>query len=126
MTEAKRSRVAAFGALADGRPVAARVAGVELVVVRVGDDVHVLYGRCPHRGARMAEGCITGRTLTCRAHGWDFRVDTGESPGFEGERLAPFTAHVDRGADEVWVDEAEIDAWRRDNPQVFAEGELFG
>ena len=126
MTVAKRSRVAALGALEGGRPVAARAAGVDLVVVRVGDEVHVLYGRCPHRGAPMAEGCLAGGTLTCKAHGWDFRVDTGESPGFEGERLARFTAHVDREADEVRVDDAELEAWVRANPQVFAEGELLG
>ena len=126
MTEPKSTRLAAYSELADGRPPAARAAGMDLVVVRVGDEVHALYGRCPHRGAPMAEGCLAGGAITCKAHGWDFVVATGESPGVEGERLARFEVQVDREADEVRVDEAAIVAWQRANPQVFEEAELLG
>lgn len=125
MMEATTTRIASFGELADGLPHAARAADLDLVVVRIGEEVHVLFGRCPHRGAKMAEGCLVGGVLTCKAHGWDFAVATGESPGVEGERLARFTAYVDRDADEVRIDEAELRTWKRANPQAFEESELL-
>ena len=41
--------------LDDRVPVHALVANVDLVVVRVDETVSVLYGRCAHRGALMAD-----------------------------------------------------------------------
>jgi len=119
-------KIAAWSALADGKPHAAHAAGIDLVVIRVGEAVHVLHGRCPHRGAPMSEGCLDGPDLVCKAHGWDFRVDTGVSAHVEGERLQPFPVTIDREADAVFVDEAEILAWERANPQAFEHSEFLG
>ena len=58
--------VAAWSELADRTPTAALVEGVDLVIVRDGDDPSVLYGRCEHRGALMVDGSIVvtmGRTM---------------------------------------------------------------
>ena len=121
---APKTRLATWSALAEGQPQAARAGGVDLVIVRLGDAPHVLYGRCPHRGAHLAGGCLEGRDLVCRAHGWDFRIDTGESAQIEGERVARFDATLDLAADAVLVDEAQIAAWARANPQAFDEDEL--
>ena len=49
--------------LEDRVPVHALVAGVDLVIVRFDDTVVVLYGRCAHRGALMADGYIDGNNL---------------------------------------------------------------
>jgi nitrite reductase/ring-hydroxylating ferredoxin subunit len=119
-------RIASYSDLLDRMPSAARAAGMDLVVVRLVDDVHVLYGRCPHRGAPMAEGCLEGDDLVCRAHGWDFRVLSGISAHVDGERLARFTAIVDRDSDSVSVDEDELTAWQRHNPQAFDHDEFLG
>jgi nitrite reductase/ring-hydroxylating ferredoxin subunit len=119
-------KIATYSQLVDGKPHAARVGEIDLVVVRVGDAVHVLYGRCPHRGAPMADGCLEGDKLVCKAHGWDFRLDTGASDGVDDERLQPFTAHVDPAADAVHVDEDEIRAWEKSHPQAFHHSEFLG
>jgi hypothetical protein len=42
--------VAEWSKLADRVPAYALVANVDLVVVRYGDEVSVLFGRCLHRG----------------------------------------------------------------------------
>ena len=55
----------------------ALVADVDLVVLRYGDEVSVLYGRCLHRGALMSDGRVEGDNLICGVHGWDYRCDTG-------------------------------------------------
>jgi nitrite reductase/ring-hydroxylating ferredoxin subunit len=117
-------KLATWSTLPEGKPQFARAAGVDLVLVRLGDTAHVLHGRCSHRGALMSGGCLEGRDLVCKAHGWDFRVDTGESAQIEGERLARFDATVDLAADAVIVDEAQIAEWARTHPQAFDDDEL--
>ena len=120
----QRHRVAGWNELEDRRPAGARVAGVDLVVVRWDGDVSVLYGRCLHRGALLADGTIQGDDLICGVHGWDFRFRTGVSAYDNAERLHKFGAWIEDDA--VWVDEEEIAAWARENPQPWDRGAYQG
>ena len=52
--------IARWSDVADREPHGATALGVELVVVCADDEVSVLYGRCQHRGALMADGRIVG------------------------------------------------------------------
>ena len=119
------AQVATWTTLADRSPAAARVAEVDLVVVRYDDQVSVLYARCTHRGANLAEGAIEGQNLVCASHGWDYRFDSGVSDVDPCESLQRFSAWIDEEADAVWVDELEIAAWLQANPPTFAEDELL-
>jgi glutamate synthase domain-containing protein 2/nitrite reductase/ring-hydroxylating ferredoxin subunit len=103
--------------LQDRAPVHALVANVDLVIVRFDDSVSVLYGRCAHRGALMADGQIDGDNLICGVHGWDYRVDTGVSEYNNNETLPKFNAWVDAG--QVFVDQDEIAAWASKHPQPY-------
>jgi len=103
--------------LADRVPAYALVAGVDLVVIRYDDQVSVLYGRCAHRGALMADGYVDGHNLMCGVHGWDYRLDTGVSEYNNAETLPKFKAWIEGG--QVLVDEDEIAAWAKDHPQPF-------
>jgi hypothetical protein len=38
-------------------------------------EVSVFYGRCPHRGAMLADGFVSGKNLMCGVHFWDFLSD---------------------------------------------------
>ena len=49
------------------------------MIIRRGDEHSVLYGRCLHRGALLADGHVEGDDLICGLHGWDYRIDTGVS-----------------------------------------------
>ena len=51
-------RVATWSELEDRVPAYALALQTDLVVIRLGDEVSVLYGRCLHRGALMADGRI--------------------------------------------------------------------
>ena len=77
--EPTKAKVAIWSELADRRPAYALVAGVDLVVIRYDDRVSVLYGRCLHRGALLADGHVEGHNLICGLHDWDYRLDTGVS-----------------------------------------------
>ena len=88
--------IANFDSLADRQPAHALVGEVDLVVVRYDDAVSVLYGRCLHRGALMADGHVEGDNLICGVHDWDYRLDTGVSAYNNDEALQKFTSWVER------------------------------
>lgn len=120
------TEVARWSSLEDRRPAYALVSGVDLVVIRYGDSVSVLYGRCLHRGALLADGHISGSNLICGLHGWDFRFDTGVSEYNREERLAKFAAWIDEQADAVLVDAAEVEVWAQENPQPYRRDDYLG
>lgn len=64
--------------LPPGTPVAVELDGQPICLVRVDDGVHAFDDVCPHRGTPLSEGRVSGTTLTCRAHTWEFDVRTGE------------------------------------------------
>ena len=72
-----KTKVANFSELEDRVPAYALVANVDLVIIRYDNQISVLYGRCHHRGALLADGYIDGENLICGVHFWDYRYDTG-------------------------------------------------
>lgn len=74
-----KTKIADLSELNDREPTYALVANVDLVVIRYDNEVSVLYGRCHHRGALLADGYIDGENLICGVHYWDYRYDTGIS-----------------------------------------------
>lgn len=106
-----------YSELKEKTPTHALVNGLDLVVVKFNGEVSILYGRCLHRGALMADGHMDGHNLICGVHGWDYRYDTGVSEYNNEEVLPKFTAHIQD--DDVLVDKAEIDAYLKEHPQPF-------
>ena len=113
----KKIALLSWDQLADRKPTYALAADIDLVVTRYDDQVSVLYGRCAHRGALMADGHVDGANLICGVHGWDYRIDTGVSEYKHSETLPKFNAWVEAG--QVWVDEDEIRHWARAHPQPY-------
>lgn len=111
--------IATWSDLAPVTPAHALVANVDLVIVRWpdADKVSVLFGRCLHRGALLADGTVEGEDLICGVHRWDFRFRTGISAYNPEEQLHRFSAWIEN--DQVWVDEDEIAAWEKEHPQAF-------
>jgi glutamate synthase domain-containing protein 2/nitrite reductase/ring-hydroxylating ferredoxin subunit len=117
-------RVAKLTELADREPAYARVRDTDLVVVRRDDQVSVLYGRCLHRGALMADGHVDGDNLICGLHGWDYRLDTGVSEYANDEVLHRFDSWVEE--DDILVDDAAVAAFEREHPQPYRRDEYLG
>ena len=90
----KKLKVIAFSKLEEKTPVGQQVNGLDLVLIRYANDVSVLYGRCLHRGALMADGYIEGDNLICGLHGWDYRYDTGVSKYNNKDVLHKFYSEV--------------------------------
>ena len=115
----KKLRIAVWDELDPLSPAYTLVANVDLVVIRWQDEeqASVLYGRCLHRGALMSDGSIEGEDLICGVHQWDYSYKTGVSSYNPEEKLHRFGSWVEDGA--VWVDEEEIAAWEKENPQPY-------
>ena len=122
----RTAKVPRWSQLKDRVPSYALVSDVDLVVVRFGQEVSVLYGRCLHRGALLADGHVEGQNLICGVHGWDFRMDTGVSEYDNREALQRFRAWIDPAGDAVLVDLEEVEAWEEDNPQPFDRDAYLG
>jgi methylamine---glutamate N-methyltransferase subunit C len=107
--------IARLDELAEDAPAHASADGIDLVLVRRGAQVHVFEGRCPHRGALLADGRVEGANLICGVHGWDYRLDTGVSAYNPAERIYKFNGHVRDG--EVLVDKADLVEYRSMRPE---------
>ncbi|HYL50654.1 MAG TPA: glutamate synthase-related protein [Acidimicrobiia bacterium] len=111
-------RIATWAEVADRVPTAASVEGVDLVVIRRGDDHSVLYGRCLHRGALLADGTVQDDDLICGLHGWDYRIESGVSAYNNAEVLEKFTSVID--GDGLYVDRDEVIGWKLRHPQPYS------
>jgi nitrite reductase/ring-hydroxylating ferredoxin subunit len=115
--EMRPVRVATWADVPDRQPVGAAVEGIDLVIIRRGDEHSVLYGRCMHRGALLADGHVDGDNLLCGLHGWDYRIDSGVSAYNNAEVLEKFHSWIE--GDGLFVDAREICAYRDGHPQPF-------
>lgn len=117
-------KIAQFSDLVDRQPLHHLLNGLDLVIIRYDDKVSVLYGRCLHRGALMADGFVDAENLICGLHGWDYRIDTGVSEYDNKEVLHKFKSEISE--DFVWVDEQEIDDYLKAHPQPFNRDQYLG
>lgn len=117
--------IARFSELADRKPTHALIENTDLVVTRFDDNFSVLYGRCLHRGAMLADGFIDEHdNLICGVHNWDYRVDTGISEYNNSEVLRKFKAALHE--DQIFVDRADVIAFEELHPQRFKRDEYLG
>lgn len=120
----KEIKLCSLEELKDREPKHQQVNGLDLVVIKYDENVSVLYGRCLHRGALMADGHIEGHNLICGVHGWDYRYDTGVSEYNNSEALHKFYSKVEGGS--VWIDEDEVNEFLTVHPQPFNREEYLG
>ena len=61
-----------------GKPLAVRVNdALTVAVCRVEDRFYAFDGKCPHRGAPLAEGVVQGNLLICPLHHFRFELSGG-------------------------------------------------
>ena len=117
--------VAELEELKDRQPTGILVENTDLVVIKYDDNVSVLYGRCLHRGALLADGHVDNRdNLICGVHGWDYRVDTGVSEYNNEEFLHKFKTAIVDGI--VYIDKVDVIAFEELHPQPFNREEYLG
>jgi 3-phenylpropionate/trans-cinnamate dioxygenase ferredoxin subunit len=99
------NRACAMADLAGGEPVAATVDGVDVAVVRDGDDVYAIYDECSHAAIPLSEGDLEGCEIECWLHGSRFDLRTGKPTGPPAtEPVSTYPVKID--GDDVLVDVA--------------------
>jgi len=61
----------------EGQIVRRMVAGSPVALFRVAGEVYCLDDTCTHAYASLADGTVSGRTVTCPLHGGQFDIPTG-------------------------------------------------
>lgn len=120
----RKIELCTLSSLDEKKPTHKLVNGLDLVLIKYGNEISVLYGRCAHRGALLADGHIDGNNLICGLHGWDFRYDTGISEYNNEEALHKFNTEIKD--DIVYVDKEEINKYLHKHPQPFNRKEYLG
>lgn len=102
--------VAKIAALPPGARIIVQVGKIEIGVFNVGGQFHAYRNICPHAGAPVCAGKISGTTLPspvyeyayghegcilrCPWHGWEFDLRTGEHLVDPETRLKKFSVEV--------------------------------
>jgi apoptosis-inducing factor 3 len=78
--------VAKFSDIKDGEMKEVEAGGTKVLLARVGDKYHAVGANCPHYGAPLSEGILSGERIVCPWHHACFNVTTGdleEPPSFD-------------------------------------------
>jgi len=67
--------------LVEGKPAVVRAGEIEVLLVRLGDDVLAMANRCSHAGWPLADGEIHDGCITCPYHGSVFSLRDGRVRG---------------------------------------------
>lgn len=67
-----------FEDLTPEEPLLVEVEGLELAVIRKGDEVFVIDNQCTHGPGSLSEGDLDGYTIICDFHDGGFDIRTGE------------------------------------------------
>ncbi|HKV54780.1 MAG TPA: Rieske (2Fe-2S) protein [Candidatus Binataceae bacterium] len=60
-----------------GTGTTVKVAGKEVAIFNLDGTVYAIGDSCPHAGASLGAVKLSGRVVTCRAHGLRYDVTTG-------------------------------------------------
>ncbi len=75
------SRACSLADVASGSAIAVNVDGVDVAVVRDGDDVFAIADECSHAAIPLSEGDVDGCEIECWLHGSRFDLRTGKPSG---------------------------------------------
>lgn len=51
--------------------------GLDIALFNVDGKLCAVDNTCPHRGGPLADGALSGSTVTCPWHAWEYDVTTG-------------------------------------------------
>jgi len=98
-------KVCAAEQLADGGMRTIDAKGVQILVVRYGDNFYALKDECSHEEFPLSEGWVEDGCIFCAFHGAKFDLKSGDAlslPAYEA--VQTFPVQVNNGMIEIEVD----------------------
>ena len=96
-------RACALADLTTDKPLRLEVDGVDIAVVRHGEEVFAIEDECSHAAVALSEGDVEDCTIECWLHGSRFDLRTGKPTGLPATEPVPvYAVHVD--GDDVLID----------------------
>jgi 3-phenylpropionate/trans-cinnamate dioxygenase ferredoxin subunit len=96
-------RVCAAGDVADGQALRVEVDGLDVAIVRDGEDFYAIEDECSHAAVALSEGEVQGCEIECWMHGSRFDLRTGKPLGPPATEPVPVFA-VKVTGDDVLID----------------------
>lgn len=101
----KKFRVCKLEELADGSAKAIKVLARQIAVFNIGGSIHAMDGLCQHMKAPLVStGKLDGNKLTCKMHGWEYDITSGECSGRPFVKLRQYEVEIENGDVFVKVD----------------------
>jgi ferredoxin-nitrite reductase len=86
-----------IAAIPEGRGMLARIAGNELALFRVGEQICAVDNACPHAGGSLSDGTLDGTCIVCPLHGWKFDVGTGANVETNRPGITSYPTRIENG-----------------------------
>jgi nitrite reductase/ring-hydroxylating ferredoxin subunit len=83
--------------LPSGARTMVRVGDVEVALFNVDGEVYAINDSCVHHGASLAAGKVSGKVVTCVAHGFRYDLTTGDVVGSPGFGVASYPVKIEGG-----------------------------
>lgn len=88
-----------------GEGESVRVRSRRIAVFNVDGEFYATDDACPHRGAPLGDGPLTGTVVTCTWHGWEFDVKSGRCVFNPDISMNRYETKVEKGHVYVRLDE---------------------
>ena len=90
--------IAESSAIVEGQLFSAKVDNESVIVTRVNNELKAYSAKCPHMGLPLSVGKVENGTVTCKFHGAEFDLATGNNikwvDSFFGLSLPKFTHNM--------------------------------
>ncbi len=88
-------KVANLSELEENPLLEVMVDGNPYAVCKVDGEIHALNGICPHQGGPLGQGILTGTSIMCPWHAWEFDCRTGLNDVEPDERAETYPVKVE-------------------------------
>lgn len=99
-------RVASTDDLWSGEMMGLEVDETRILLVNIDSRIYAHLDACPHQNSRLSEGTLTGTTLRCARHQWEFDACSGAGVNPQSARLTPVPVKLD--GEDILVDIAAV------------------
>lgn len=68
---------------------------LQIAIFQTESGYYAVENRCPHAGAYLHEGQLSGNILTCHWHGWSFDLESGQCLNEYWVRLKKYEVEIE-------------------------------